>query len=120
MIDLTFKILMVTLCTTKIFCMVLNCIYVSVWTSEQTATFNLYITKILVSYDMIYIYIYIYIYIHIFNRSWVDTRWQQFITHLHTNSTHNTEIGKKYIEGKIGKCRPCPVLRIIPWHLPYN
>jgi hypothetical protein len=41
-------------------------------------------------YDMIrYIYIYIYI-----NRSWVDTRWQQYITHLHTNSTHNTEIRK--------------------------
>jgi hypothetical protein len=34
------------------------------------------------------------IYIYIFNRSWVDTRWQQYITHLHTNSTHNTEIRK--------------------------
>jgi hypothetical protein len=22
--------------------------------------------------------------IYIFNRSWVDTRWQQYITHLHT------------------------------------
>jgi hypothetical protein len=30
----------------------------------------------------------------IFNRSWVETRWQQYITHLHTNSTHNTEKGK--------------------------
>jgi hypothetical protein len=28
---------------------------------------------------------------------------QQYITHLHTNSTHNTE------KGKIGKCGPCPV-----------
>jgi hypothetical protein len=55
-------------------------------------------------YDMIYL----------FNRSWVDTRWQQYITHLHTNSTHNTEKGKSV------KCGPCPVLRIIPWHLPYN
>jgi hypothetical protein len=43
------------------------------------------------------------IYIYIFNRSWVDTRWQQYITHLHTNSTHNTE------KGKFGKCGPCPV-----------
>jgi hypothetical protein len=25
--------------------------------------------------------------IYIFNRSWVDTRWQQYITLLHTNST---------------------------------
>ena len=23
------------------------------------------------------------------NRSWVDTRWQQYSTHLHTNSTQN-------------------------------
>jgi hypothetical protein len=35
-----------------------------------------------------------YLYIYKFNRGWVDTRWQQYITHLHTNSTHNTEIGK--------------------------
>jgi hypothetical protein len=35
-----------------------------------------------------------YIYdIYIFNRDWVDTRWQQHSTHLHTNSTHNTENG---------------------------
>jgi hypothetical protein len=34
------------------------------------------------------------IYIYIFNRSWVDTQWQQYITNLHTNSTHNTEKGK--------------------------
>jgi hypothetical protein len=30
--------------------------------------------------------IYIYIYI---NCNWVDTRWQQYITHLHTNNTEN-------------------------------
>jgi hypothetical protein len=29
----------------------------------------------------------------IFNRSWVDTRWQQYNTHLHTNGTQNTEKG---------------------------
>jgi hypothetical protein len=27
------------------------------------------------------------------NCSWVDTRWQQYSTHLHTNSTQNTENG---------------------------
>jgi hypothetical protein len=41
--------------------------------------------------------------IYIFNRNWVDTRWQQYITHLHTNNTQNTE------KGEFGKCEPCPV-----------
>jgi hypothetical protein len=41
--------------------------------------------------------------IHIFNRSWVDTRWQQYVTHIHRNNTHNTE------KGKFGKCGPCPI-----------
>jgi hypothetical protein len=45
-------------------------------------------------YDMIW---------YIFSRSWVDTRWKQYITHLHTNNTQNTE------KGKFGKCRPCLV-----------
>jgi hypothetical protein len=31
--------------------------------------------------------------IYIFNCNWVDTRWQQYSTHLHTNSTQNTENG---------------------------
>jgi hypothetical protein len=45
--------------------------------------------------------------IYIFYRSWVDTRWQQYITHLHTNSTlthnstHNTEIGKLGSAGRV-------------------
>jgi hypothetical protein len=41
----------------------------------------------------------------------VDTRWQQYSTHLHTNSTQNTEYGTYItIKGKeIGKCGPCPV-----------
>jgi hypothetical protein len=52
--------------------------------------------------------------VYIFNRSWVDTRWQQNITHLHTNSTHNTE------KGKLGSAGRTPSLRIIPWHMPYN
>jgi hypothetical protein len=41
--------------------------------------------------------------IHIFNRNWFDTRWQQYTTHLHKNSTQNTE------KGEFGKCGPCPV-----------
>jgi hypothetical protein len=45
---------------------------------------------------------------YIFNRSWVDTRWQQYITHLHTNSTHNTE-KNTYNTDNTGKCGPCPV-----------
>jgi hypothetical protein len=40
-------------------------------------------SKFVALFNMIYIFIYIYIY----DRSWVDTRWQQYITHLHTNST---------------------------------
>jgi hypothetical protein len=40
------------------------------------------------------------IYIYIFNRSWVDTRWQQYITHLHTNSTHNTQSIKYQMDKK--------------------
>jgi hypothetical protein len=58
------------------------------------------------NHDMIYVYI--------FNRSCVDTRWQQYIINLRTNSTHNTE------KGKFGNAGRAPSLRIIPWHLPYN
>jgi hypothetical protein len=29
----------------------------------------------------------LYIYIYLFNCNWVDTRWQQYSSHLHTNST---------------------------------
>jgi hypothetical protein len=61
-------------------------------------------------YDMIYI----------FYSSWVDTRWQQYITHLHINSTLTHKQHAYYRDRKIGKCGPCPVLRMIPWHLPYN
>jgi hypothetical protein len=41
--------------------------------------------------------------IYIFNHNWVDTRWQQYITHLHTNNTRNTE------KGELGKCGLCPI-----------
>jgi hypothetical protein len=30
---------------------------------------------------------------YIFNRNWVDTRWQQYSTHFHTNNTQNIENG---------------------------
>jgi hypothetical protein len=67
-------------------------------------------------YIYIYMYIYIYTHTHIyihtyFNCNWVETRWQQYSTHLHTNNTHNTENGT-YItikRNKFGKCRPCPI-----------
>jgi hypothetical protein len=39
----------------------------------------------------------------------VDTRWQQYSTHLHTNSTQNTENGTYRTIKKIWKCWPCPV-----------
>jgi hypothetical protein len=34
----------------------------------------------------------IYIYIYLFNRNWVDTRWQQYSTHLRTNNTQYREL----------------------------
>jgi hypothetical protein len=37
-----------------------------------------------------------------FNCSWVDTRWQQYCTHLHTNSTQNTENGTYITRKKLG------------------
>jgi hypothetical protein len=47
----------------------------------------------------------------LFNCNSVDARWQQYSTHLHTNSTQNTEDGAHIIikKKKIGKCGPCPV-----------
>jgi hypothetical protein len=39
-------------------------------------------------YDMLW---YDMIWYDIFNRNWVDTRWQQYISHLHTNNIQNTE-----------------------------
>jgi predicted membrane chloride channel (bestrophin family) len=48
----------------------------------------------------------------IFNFNCTYTRWQQNSTHLHTNSTQNTENGT-YITikrpPKKGKCGPCPI-----------
>jgi hypothetical protein len=48
----------------------------------------------------------------LFNCNFVDTWWQQYSTHLHTNSTQSTE-KETYITikklGAVGKCGPCPV-----------
>ena len=30
--------------------------------------------------------------IHFVNRNWVDNRWQQYSTHLHTDNTHNNTV----------------------------
>jgi hypothetical protein len=51
----------------------------------------------------------IIIYLFIFNCNWVDTRWQQYSTHLHTNNTQNTETGT-YITIKNGKMWAVPRL----------
>jgi hypothetical protein len=43
------------------------------------------------------------------NCNWVDTRWQQYSTHLHTNNTQNTENATYITIKKIGeKYGPCP------------
>jgi hypothetical protein len=60
----------------------------------------------------IIIIIIIIIYLCIFNCNWTDTRWQQYSTHLHTNSTQNTENRTRVyiiIKRTNGKCGPCPV-----------
>jgi hypothetical protein len=49
------------------------------------------------------------VHLFIFNCNWVDTRWQQYSTHLHRNSTQNTENGTRITFKKIGNCGPCPV-----------
>jgi hypothetical protein len=46
-----------------------------------------------------------------FNRNWVDTRWEQYNTHLHTNNTQNTENGTYItIERKKRELRAVPRL----------
>ena len=70
-----------------------------------------------------------YIWCDIFvNCYWVDTQWQYYSTHLHTNNTYNTINNKNNtINNKnttnnlIGKIAArAPSLWVIPWHLPYN
>jgi hypothetical protein len=61
----------------------------------------------------------------------VDTRWQQYSTHLHTNSTQNTEKGNIYNNHKLnihnntkltnlGSAGRASSLRVNPWYLPYS
>jgi hypothetical protein len=67
-----------------------------------------------------YVYNYIFINLCIFNCNSVDTRWQQYRTHLHTNSTRNTENGI-YIaiqRKKLGSACRAPYVRVNPLHLP--
>jgi hypothetical protein len=45
-----------------------------------------------------------------FNCSWVDTRWQFNSTHLHTNSTQNTENGAYIIKSQNWELRAVPRL----------
>jgi len=63
----------------------------------------LYMTWNYVIYDMIYdIFV---------NCSWVDTRWQQYNTHLHTNNTtQSTQTIHRTTQLIWEECRPCPVL----------
>ena len=51
---------------------------------------------------------------YLFNRNWVDTRWQHHTTHL--QQTIHT-IHREYNSESAGRA---PSLRVIPWHLPYN
>jgi hypothetical protein len=54
----------------------------------------------------------------------VDTRWQQYSTHLHTNSTQNTENGTyitmKKFKTNLGSAGRALSLPVIPGHFPYN
>jgi hypothetical protein len=62
----------------------------------------------------------------LYNCNWVESRWQQYSTHLHTNSTQNRENGthitikRKHLRSKLWSAGRAPSLRVIPWHLPYN
>jgi hypothetical protein len=50
--------------------------------------------------------------IYFLNCNWVATRWQQYSTHLHTNSTQNDTKQTKYPEQHktfLEECGPCPV-----------
>jgi hypothetical protein len=52
-----------------------------------------------------------YVYcLFIFNRSWVDTQWQQYSTHLHTNNTENKENGTSITIKKNWEVRAVPRL----------
>jgi len=47
-------------------------------------------------------------YIDIFNCSWVDGRWQQYSTHLHTNNTQNNRINLRRVRAVPSLCELYP------------
>ena len=68
---------------------------------------------------------------YIFSCNWVDTRWQRYSSHLHTNSTPNTKNGTYITITKLNthnnknltnlwSAGRAPSLWVIPRHLPYN
>jgi hypothetical protein len=59
---------------------------------------------------IIIIIIIITICLFIFNCNWIDTRWQYYSTHFHTNSTQNTENGTYIIKRKNLEARAVPLL----------
>ena len=58
----------------------------------------------------------------IVNCNWVAIQWQQYSTHLHTNSTQNDT--KQTIHRTTQKfwksAGHVPSWQVLPWHLPYN
>jgi hypothetical protein len=110
------------------------------------AILNLWMTSVLFESKLSWYMIYdIFV-----NCNWFDTRWQQYSTHLHTNSTQNNtmiqntqnitcitiRIHKHKIKihnlhkqkhtnhttllSNFGSTGRDPSLRVMPWHLPYN
>jgi len=71
-----------------------------------------------ICYDMIYVMIWYMLWYDIFvNYNWIETRWQSYNTHIHTNNTENDtkqtihRTTQKYIEQhkNLEECGPCPV-----------
>jgi hypothetical protein len=56
---------------------------------RRVCSASIRISTVEVTADQIFILLYIDIFV---NYNWVDTRWQQFSTHLHTNNTENNTI----------------------------
>ena len=95
------------------------------WLISRCAAISFTVTRqfsFVIWYDMIW---------YIFSCNWVDTRWQQYSSHLHTNSTPNTKNGTYITITKLNthnnknltnlwSAGRAPSLRVIPWHLPYN
>jgi hypothetical protein len=87
-------------------------VYRIVYTHEQCSvwlkgkflnTLILFISNTWIFRKTVCIYYYYYYYLFIYlNWNWVDTRWQQYSTHSHTNSTQNTESGT-YVTTKTKK-----------------